>query len=538
MKYLLHKLKKFKNVNSFIHYYEPIFFIFLLIIICIPLFQHVFIYTLDGPAHGYNAKIIKSLLFEDKSYYANYYQYNPELIPNWSGHFILALLNIFFSMGISEKILQFLIIVGLPIAFRQLLKTIAPQNVIMSYLVFPFSYSFVFFLGFYNFSIALILMFVILNYLIRNYDKIRRFKHTLVLSSLFLATYFSHALIFLCTVMLFGLFILLDTKETMLNSKIRFRARLAEFSKYFFWFVIIVALPVSFFISFQMNRIGNPNNHFLSSQELLKWIVEFRPLIVYYYDVEKSYSQVLFLITAIIVFISLAVYFYRVVKKIDKLKVDFWFIAFIIFLLLLFILPDDTSTGGVISVRILLIALLLLILALSRVRISTIIILPLILFYLLISLKLINSRKEVMKNLSQEAVSMKTIGKKIKDNSSVAFFNFSGNWLLRHYSNYIGYDRKVLLLENYEVDQLNFPLKIIDQKFPDFRLGEMRSIKYDPLINWNFGNNQILQIKYVVVRGNLDNQLDSNYLPIIDAIQKHYKQIHKIGDLYLFELEK
>ncbi|MBK8416653.1 MAG: hypothetical protein IPL22_20360 [Bacteroidetes bacterium] len=43
--------------------------------------------TVDGPAHLYNATIIREMLTGDQSLYALFFKFNEQLVPNWSGHF-------------------------------------------------------------------------------------------------------------------------------------------------------------------------------------------------------------------------------------------------------------------------------------------------------------------------------------------------------------------------------------------------------------------------------------------------------------------
>ena len=64
--------------------------------------------TYDGPSHVYNAGIIKEKLFYGGSFF-DIFQFNNT--PNWSTHFILAILQLFVSSEISERILLFLLII-------------------------------------------------------------------------------------------------------------------------------------------------------------------------------------------------------------------------------------------------------------------------------------------------------------------------------------------------------------------------------------------------------------------------------------------
>src|SRR6187549_2575351 len=137
---------------------EKYFFFSLSIINLIPVLFYKFFPTLDGPAHLYNATIINQLLAGNE-YLEKFFRFNPEPVPNWTGHFLLSCFNLLLPAFIAEKLLLVLYLLGLPFSFRSLIKTIASGNVFISYYIFPFTYSFLFFLGFYNFCVGLVFLF-------------------------------------------------------------------------------------------------------------------------------------------------------------------------------------------------------------------------------------------------------------------------------------------------------------------------------------------------------------------------------------------
>src|SRR5688572_30595354 len=70
--------------------------------------------TVDGPAHFYNASIIRELLFGDAEIFNSFFKFNPQPVPNWSGHLLAVILGIFFPVWVIEKIVVLLIVVGIP----------------------------------------------------------------------------------------------------------------------------------------------------------------------------------------------------------------------------------------------------------------------------------------------------------------------------------------------------------------------------------------------------------------------------------------
>jgi len=200
-------------------------YIFLLVTVLnlIPVLQDKFFPTMDGAAHLYNSNIINELIFENNNLFELYFSFNEILVPNWIGHFLLSFFNFFFPAFIAEKILLLFYLIGLPYAFRKLIKTISSQNIGLSYFIFPFSYSFLFTLGFYNFSIAIILMLITLNYWIKNYNQQILNKKILILALLLTLTFFSHVFIFSLLMFFIGLHILFNLLYQSLSGSINFK---------------------------------------------------------------------------------------------------------------------------------------------------------------------------------------------------------------------------------------------------------------------------------------------------------------------------
>jgi len=124
-------------------------FLFLIVVLLniIPVLSYTYFPTMDGPAHLYNSNLITHLLFEDNQQLHEFYKLNTIAVPNWIGHFILSFFNLFLPAFLAEKILLLIYFVGLPYSFRRLIITINPKAVFVSYFIFPFTYSFLFFIG-------------------------------------------------------------------------------------------------------------------------------------------------------------------------------------------------------------------------------------------------------------------------------------------------------------------------------------------------------------------------------------------------------
>jgi hypothetical protein len=115
--------------------------------------------SMDGPAHLYNSNIIYNLTKGDCHVLSDFFTINKLLIPNWTSHFILSSLYFIFPGWLAEKTLFMLYLIGMAISFRLLLKQLCPSNLYLSIFIFPFMYSFLFHLGFYNYCISFIFLF-------------------------------------------------------------------------------------------------------------------------------------------------------------------------------------------------------------------------------------------------------------------------------------------------------------------------------------------------------------------------------------------
>src|SRR5207237_10830843 len=120
-------------------------------------------------AHDYYATLINNTLLIHPlttSFFS--FRHFPE--PNCIGHGLMAILGFVIPGFISEKIILHLWIIFLPVVFRKLILRINPDSVFLSYLVFPFIYSYAFYGGLYNFILGIPLLLYGLFFLIKKYE--------------------------------------------------------------------------------------------------------------------------------------------------------------------------------------------------------------------------------------------------------------------------------------------------------------------------------------------------------------------------------
>ncbi len=138
---------------------EVFYFYFFVALNLLPVLVCKFFPTSDGPSHLYNSSIILELIRNANSPFHQFFSLNSHLNPNSSGHFLLAFLLILAPSFAAEKIVLLIYLIGLPLSIRFVFKYLPIKSKYLLYAVFPFTYSFLFYYGFYNFNIGLFFFF-------------------------------------------------------------------------------------------------------------------------------------------------------------------------------------------------------------------------------------------------------------------------------------------------------------------------------------------------------------------------------------------
>ena len=430
-----------------------LFYILLALLSCWPVLNHDFFPTMDGPAHLYNAQLIKSLWLGTESL-QDYFLFNPEPIPNWTGHGILAgLLTLGVPPELAEKTLLLIICLGLPFAFFILVTTINNGNLHpLSILILPFIYTFLLALGFYNFSLGLVCFLFALNqwYL---WLKKPSFSNGLLLFLFVGLTYFSHVLPFVFLCLSSGIIYLLERNKAPLKTESILLAK-----------TILLFSPFLFlFIRFYFSRKGVDTSTYLPLEELLSMIYHMRALVVYNFD-EEWYTYVLASVIGLILIIQATQ-----IKRASIAKHLSLIILTVLSLLLLFIIPDGNSGGSYVSQRISLFFFLYLILLCCRLPFK-LITAPLIVIFIGAHFYLVKFYNTVIYDLNVFAHDVVAAGSLIPEGSSIAPIHSSYNWLSPHFSNYLGISKPVVVLENYEASTDYFPLTWNYDALPNFSL--------------------------------------------------------------------
>lgn len=522
--------------------FEQYLFLCFTLLNLLPVIQGKFFPTLDGPAHLHNSFIISELLFSNNTIFLEFYKFNEIFVPNWIGHLILSFFNMFLPAFLAEKILLFIYLIGLPYGFRSLIRTISPQNVEFSYIIFPFTYSFLFILGFYNFSIAIVLMLFSLSFWFSNWEEGLSSRKRVILFGLITLTFFSHVFIFSLLLFIFGLYISFELLRNILIDNSLFKSHFKMAFKKSIEIFIVSVLPL-ILLAYYIGSTVSPDqtSSYLNKSELINWIKHLRPLIAYNTAVEEIYTTIIFYIFCILIVIFAYQRVNSVITLVSNLKNtpifrkignvlsknDIWIILAFIILILYFILPDNAQNAGYFSMRLGLAFFLFLIIALSTQVYEKWLVWFSVFVISSCHFIMINYYTRVIRDLNEVALSCEETAKHVDPNSLVLPLNYSDNWLVGHFSNYLGIDKPVVLLENYELGVTYFPLRWNENQIPNTTLGSHEASD-SGCKHWKTNrSNQKRIIDYVFVMNDFPNEVDSCNLELKNIVMADYMQVFK-----------
>ncbi|MFT3884507.1 MAG: hypothetical protein QM724_03480 [Flavobacteriales bacterium] len=464
---------------------ERYLFLIAVLLNALPVLVSKYFPSMDGAAHLYNSRLIHELLFGQDDPLRLFYSFTAIPVPNWLGHFILTAALTILPAFLAEKMVVVAYVAGLPYAFRQLIRTISPRNVEYSFLILPFCYSYLFTLGFYNFSLALVLMLLTLAFWIRT-DATPHTARTLGFLALLLTLlYFAHIFVFGLTLGMLGLHVVIHSvpggtwqegawTRDMLRSMRPKLGRLACAS----------AIPLILAFIYSRSMPSAPYYTFISRHELLEWLYTLRPIISYNMGLEGVYTQRIFQALVLLSIMSLFIfpamgYFRRNgpnavnATVINRRSALFWATSCLLLLLLYLLMPDGNGLAGYMSVRLGLLLFLFAIAALSLKRTPKWFTWAVILLVLYSNFELDRYYVSVVRDQNKVAMNCELACSHIPSGSIVFPIDRSGNWLGSHYSNYLGINKPLVILENYEAGTGYFPLRWNNARLPDLRLGRL-----------------------------------------------------------------
>lgn len=519
---------KFKYFRDVLSKREKIIFFSLVLINAIPIFLFENFPTLDGGAHLYNSKLISEIL-SGNEFLDHFYEINRIYIPNWLGHFILMLLGVVMDMIWAEKLLLMLMVVLFPISFRYFVCQISENETVRltSYLIIPFSYSITLHFGFYNFNLGICLLFIILGFYAKHYKSFK-VKTGILLSCLFVLLFYAHFFVLLLSFILIFLHFLVKNLDELMKKKIVFKFFLHQVLKH-----TLIVFPVLFlcFLYLSFNELKS-NWDSYDYDVLQQWFVNVEPLIGLG-DYGLNYL-IFYSMLVLSAYVILTMIITR--KKVTVSQAYILISLFAIGLLYIFS-PDSSQSAGYISIRLCLFFYILWIAFLSVFKINRYLLISTILiftYFQYTKMKLFVKDSQIY---SEIITDIRKSSNSIEENKVVLSLKTNGDWLLGHYPSYLGLDKPMVVLDNYEAYNRYFPIIWNFEDLPSLFLSDY--IKSDiPCMNWPDGHGKggNYQIDYVFIIGSeVEMQEEDCYYKLYKVLMKDFKLKYKSKFTLLYQ---
>ena len=489
--------KIFEQLRKLSHI-EPYYFYFFLLINLIPVLSFKFFPTVDGPAHLYNSNLIVELLKNPESTINDFFAFNHNINPNWTGHFLLSLFVSFLPGFLAEKIVLLIYLIGFPLSFRYLFKVLLIKNKYLIYLIFPFTYSFLFYYGFYNFNIGLIFFVFGVSFWIK-YQNNLTIRNIVILTLFSSFIWLSHLFIFVIYLIVIFLFNIQYFIQIKRYDKIAIKIYLKN--------ILLQLVALSFGLALMFKYIltapiENAPSVYLSFKDIfisLKYIMPAKG--INYSEIGILTKLLLYVFTTLILYFTLRI-LYSIFKK-NKVvfRNNIWLFTTIIILLLLFILPDYKGASiGFISACLMLFFFIFFIIWLASQNIANWFNILIFLFVNYVNFALVLHNYRSVSNGCKLAEEIQNVSRYIKPNSTVLPILNTDNFIYGHISNYLGSDKPMIIFENYEASLNHFPLK------------------------WKYSSNHKLLFKNSVINNNCEfirnpenKELKIDYIFVIDG---------------------
>jgi hypothetical protein len=436
-----------------------------------PVFSLESILTHDGAAHVYNSCLIREMV-TGNSLYSEFVQLKKFPEPNWIGHFILSVTGGFVSPVAAEKIFIGALIIFLPFFFRKTAKIVSGNFSSVSFLVFPFVYSYFLFGGLYNFIAGVAVFFAALYTTLPKLESMNR-KSYFGLFAFSLILYFSHLVVygvFLILIAMALVFIVASKSNTDYSG---FLKNLIKMSVP----IVLVLLPSLILLSVFMTDklVGQNATSSVKFAELIDALIYISPIITLQYSPENIYSLIIFILF-IALFVTGIILKIRSKTPLSAPKIFYkrplyWISASVLMLALFFFLPDQAASGGVLKFRFEFFFFLFLALAVSTLpflKFTKPVLVLLISFWVVFKFTYLFPK---MKLLSKDVASVLRFTETMEENSILLPLNYSPNWMHCNVLNYAGTVKGILVLDNYEAGMPHFPLEWKKDRNPVVLMG-------------------------------------------------------------------
>lgn len=438
-----------------------LYFIVLMLALWPILGNPVFI-TNDGPCHLYNASTILDILGNSSdSFFSNWYDWNTNPEPNWSSHFVLAVLQLIFSGIIAEKVFLSIYVLGFFFGFRYLVKSVYPENEWLVFLALPFIFHKIVLMGFYNNSLSIVVMFWVLGFWCRIREKVT-LAQTIKLMLLLLGLYFTHPNNFVIALVFIAGTHIAGAIEAFFKEG---KEALFKYLKKMGFLFVAVLPSLSLLLYFIIQKGLSDGENFGKTRALVDNIWRLDSLVLFS-DTEALLAHIL---SILILAITLGTIF--VFRKEWKWQHGAW--APILFILYLYFNQPTVAKIIPIPARLEFLPHLFMVVWISLLPWSNRILKGFSILGLVIGCLLLTSRFSHYATTSDAANECLAAAPYIKTNSTLLPINYepAGRkrdnfakieariWLFMHVADYLGAIKPLVIFDNYEAHTNWFPLQ-------------------------------------------------------------------------------
>lgn len=485
-------------------------FVLLAILNIWPIWFSNYFPTVDGPSHLYNAQLIGEL-WKGNTFFQSFIEINSEWVPNWTGHFVLAILmKLGLPVFAANKILLGIIALGIPLAFKKLVKELGSPITGISFFSLIFVYTFLFGMGFYNFGLGIFMTLISISLYIKGRKQTYKWIQVLLFLCIALC-FFSHLVCFgiLCFYFLIDFLMGLGKKG--------FRPAISSSILTFLYCLPFVVLSALFFIGREAPDVES----YFGASTLWLLFTKLKIFVLYFGDIEIILAQIVFYIVMLYALLALSKIF-----KIEK-KFRIAFVLFGLLLALFFIMPDAGSNGSFISRRLLIFALWFLLIGLSPIFNFKWLNTVLIVLVIGIQSYRTNAYYSELKNQEEKVRELLEISE-LMDNQSIVLDLYKGQGFKEsHFASYLGLNKELLILDNYEADYGYFPVKW-NADFPNIRLFNSKREGEDCL-KWktNPEAKKMYSIDYILIYG--EKELSSCENEFLINVRANYDLVYPLN---------
>ena len=196
---------------------ERILYLALCLVYLVPIWAVEYLPTTDGPAHTYNAWIVREHgNGAGNPLLGRYLEVDARPLPNWLGHAAMAGLMTAVPPRTAEKILVSGYVLLFLFGVRFLVASVAPARAWLSFLAFPLVYNQLFQMGLYNFCLGLVLFLFALGIWWRRKDAPDA-RLVAGLNALLLLIWFAHLVAHALTLLALGTLWLLTRRRQLIH---------------------------------------------------------------------------------------------------------------------------------------------------------------------------------------------------------------------------------------------------------------------------------------------------------------------------------